>query len=109
MPQELSVDRIKPLGISTLDNYAQWGCISRTAPYRSQCVVLCNRSYTLTRHTRQFYLVCCVMGYTHHTVFDWSCLVCKCDYPTLFLIGRVLCVVLSVSAVVYKALRIGPI
>ena len=39
MPQELSVDGTKPLGISTLDNYAQWGCISRTAPYRSQCAV----------------------------------------------------------------------
>ena len=63
MPQELSVDRTIPLGISTLHNYVQYGCIRRAAPHTLSCVFR-NRSYTLTRYTS---LLCSVMGYTHHT------------------------------------------
>ena len=66
MPQELSVDRTIPLGISTLHNYVQYGCIRRAAPYIILSV-LRNRSYTLTRYTSHFGLLCSVMGYTHHT------------------------------------------
>ena len=77
MPQELSVDRTIPIGISTLDNHVQRGCIRRAAPYLILSV-LCNMSYTLTRYTSHFDL-CSVMGYTQHTDIPLNrrCVVCN--------------------------------